>query len=247
MTASGTGNTEGKRPEAAKPSLGQYRMSKKTGCLLMLVFFVGLSYVGVKYVKPTENTSPRPTHPPKSAPATAAPAPAQATTVVAPPPATVPVPSALPWLEKLRDLCGDYQRAANPLKKSAVFQEARQVLAKARVQKLQGTVRKIESNLGGGEAVLTLDVAGVVFRTVTYEEALGGRTLAGNVDEGTILSPINRDGAVYKAVANLAVGQCVSFTTRNGMVAAATNEYEHVCGSTFLMELVSIESCPTGD
>lgn len=91
MRTSGTGNTEGKRPEAAKPSLGQYRMSKKTGCLLMLVLFVGLSYVGVKYVKPTESTSPRPAHPPKSAPTAAAPAPAETPTVAAMPP-SAPAP-----------------------------------------------------------------------------------------------------------------------------------------------------------
>lgn len=159
-------------------------------------------------------------------PAPSAPAPSAEPPSVASASQEEPAPeSQLPWVQKVRQRCDEYDDAPNDIKKSAIFRSVERLLAKTRVSQTQGILQSLSTNQGGRRLSLTIDVGDVQFSTES------------------LMKPIKRGTKVYAQATELEEGECVQFSAR-GLRASSLRERSQVCDTEYFARFTDVRPCP---
>ena len=130
---------------------------------------------------------------------------------------------ALPWTTNVKANCAAYQAAPNEIKKSAVFNSNQQLLSGVSLQGVQGKLKRLSTNQGGGNLDLKIEVGDVEFTSRP-------------------LSPIKRGSAIYDAATEMSVGQCVTVSATN-VSASSMVEQSKVCDLEYFVDFASLAPC----
>ena len=132
------------------------------------------------------------------------------------------------------EVCGQYNQAANDIKRSEIYTSYfnRTALKPSQVNDMPGVLKKMATSRGGGIVLLTV------------ETEIG---LFGNNDMmqgGFLESPreIRRGSRLYHSIGELTEGQRVTFSGRLIVAEKETTEKMSVCGDAWLIEFTDIRA-----
>jgi hypothetical protein len=114
--------------------------------------------------------------------------------------------------------------APNEIKKSAIFGDNKALLAGTNVVSVRGKLRGLQTNQGGSELKLTIQVGHVEFTTES------------------LLSPVKKGSAVYTAASEMRTGQCVVFSA-DRLRPSSMSERSQVCDTDYFASFTSLASC----
>ena len=132
--------------------------------------------------------------------------------------------SALPWIAEVKSGCAAYKSAPNEIKKSAVFNEVKALVARTTVESVRGKLKQLSTNQGGSEVTIRIDVGDVEFTT-----------------EG-LFSAIKKGTPVYDAAAEMKIGQCVIFSAEK-LKPSSITEQSQVCDTEYFATFTKLAPC----
>lgn len=129
-----------------------------------------------------------------------------------------------PWVADVRSNCAAYRAAPNDIKKSAVYRANESVLGSASVPSARGKLTRLRTNQGGSDLDIEIKTAdGVEF-------------------QNSPLNSIASGSAIYNAVADMKVGDCVEFSATE-VSSASIVEQSKVCSLDYFVKFATVSSC----